>query len=307
MELPADDDMAARKVLEAALDEGIDFLDTADRYGEGRNEEALGRLIPDVGRDRFVIATKFGSIAAGADGKPAVDNSPAYIVRACEASLRRLRTDVIDLYYMHRRDPAVPVEDSVGAMSRLVEAGKVRALGLSEVAATTLVAANAVHPIAAVQSEYSLWHRRVADDVLPACRVTGTTIVPFSPLGRAFLTGKLATGTFGSNDLRSTLPRFQPYAMEANKRLVDALAFFAQARGASAAQVALAWLLNQNDGDISVVPIPGTKTPRYVSENAAAARLRLDDSEMAMLADLFGPGAVTGARYSEIEEARAGT
>jgi aryl-alcohol dehydrogenase-like predicted oxidoreductase len=293
--------------MRTALEQGIDFFDTADLYGVGHNEELIGRFIRDAGRRRVMIATKFGSLPAGADGKPGVDNSPAHIARACDASLKRLGVEKIDLYYMHRRDPAVPIAESVGAMARLVEAGKVRALGLSEVAAATLRQACVVHPVAALQSEYSLWYREPEDEVLGACGDLGVTFVPFSPLGRAFLTGTLRTEDFASTDLRSRLPRFSGDSATQNRRLVDRLADFAGQRSVSSAQIALAWLLAKNDGKTVIVPIPGTKRPKYVVENALSTKLRLQPEEIAELESIFSRDAVTGPRYSAVEAQRAGT
>lgn len=300
------DEAAAFKAMHTALDLGMNFFDTADRYGDGVNENLLGRFMKHAGRDRVILGTKYGSIAAGPDGLPAVDNSPAHIARACDASLKRLGTDVIDLYYMHRRDPSVPIAESVGAMSRLVEAGKVRWLGLSEVAAKTIREACMTHPISAVESEYSLWHREPEETVLPACRELGVTFVPFSPLGRAFLTGTLTTSEFAPADLRSTLPRFQADAMAHNLRLVEKLTAFAGARGVTSAQIALAWLLAKSTDTCAVVPIPGSKRPQNIEQNRGAADIRLTRAEMADLEAIFAPEAIVGHRYSEIEAARAG-
>ena len=277
--------------LNAALDAGIDFFDTSDLYGVGRSESVLGRFLAGIGRSRVVVATKFGSMPGAADGvgtgPRTVNNDPRHIPQACEASLRRLGTDTIDLYYMHRRDPAVPIEDSVGAMARLVEAGKVRWLGLSEVAATTLRAAHAVHPIAALQSEYSLWMRDREQDLLPVCAELGVTVVPFSPLGRGFLTGALAVETLGPGDFRATLPRFQGQAAAQNLALVSELGEFAARRGATAAQIALAWLMAQSRRGTPVVPIPGTTRDARIRENAAAAQIDLTAAELAWLDTLF--------------------
>jgi aryl-alcohol dehydrogenase-like predicted oxidoreductase len=303
--LPADDDAAAFKLMSAAIEQGVDFFDTADLYGMGLNEEVIGRFIKTISRDKVIIGTKFGSLPAPPGGMPGVDNRPEHIARAIDASLKRLNTDYVDLYYIHRRDPSVPIEDSVGAMSRLVEAGKVRALGLSEVAAETLRAAHAVHPIAAVQSEYSLWHRDVENDVLPMCRQLGVTLVPFSPLGRSFLTGKLSESGVGTQ-LRDSLPRFQPDALTSNQKLVDRMTEFARSRQVSTAQVALAWLLAQNDGETSVVPIPGTRRVAYFMDNIGALDVHLQPEDVSMLAQLFAPDAIVGERYSAVEAARAG-
>ena len=303
---PADESQSM-ETMQCALDQGIDLFDTSDLYGVGQNEELIGRFLKQAGRQRVFLATKFGSIPAGADGMPSVDNSPEHIQKACDASLKRLGIEIIDLYYMHRRDPKVPMAESVGAMARLVETGKVRFLGLSEVSAATLRQAHAVHPIAALQSEYSLWFRDPEDDVLPACRELGISFVPFSPLGRAFLTGTMPAGDFGTKDIRASLPRFKGDAAEHNRRLVAQLVRFAKQRGATAAQIALAWLLSKNDEKSSVIPIPGTKHIKYLIENAAAANVKLSAQDTAYLENLFARDAVQGDRYSPIEAARAGT
>jgi len=303
----AADEAQSMSTMQCALDQGIDFFDTADLYGVGHNEELIGRFLKAAGRNRVILATKFGSLPAGPDGMPGVDNSPEHIRKACDASLKRLGTDVIDVYYMHRRDPKMPIAESVGAMARLVEAGKVRFLGLSEVAAATLRQAHAVHPIAALQSEYSLWFRDPEADVVPACRELGISFVPFSPLGRAFLTGTMPAAGFTGRDIRATLPRFHGEAAENNRRLVDKLVAFAAQRGVTAAQVALAWLLTKGDTKASVIPIPGTKRSEYLIENAAATDLKLSSVDVGYLETLFSPDAVAGARYSGIEAARAGT
>lgn len=280
----ADEDQSIA-TMHAAIDHGIDLFDTADLYGLGQNEALIGKFLKQVSRDRVFIATKFGSLPPGANGLPGVDNSPEHIRQACDASLRRLGVEVIDLYYMHRRDPAVPIAESVGAIARLVEAGKVRWVGLSEVAAATLRQAHAVHPIAALQSEYSLWFREVEDEVVPACRELGVSLVPFSPLGRGFLTGNLGTEnvggeTFGAKDIRAGLPRFHGAAAQHNKKLVDKLVSFARERGVTAAQICLAWLLSKSDQRSSVIPIPGTKRTTYLAENAAAADFKLQPQDI---------------------------
>jgi aryl-alcohol dehydrogenase-like predicted oxidoreductase len=303
----AADETQSMETMRCALNQGIDFFDTADLYGVGHNEELIGRFLKEAGRQRVILATKFGSLPAGPDGLPGIDNSPAHIRKACDASLRRLGIDVIDLYYMHRRDPKTPIAESVGAMARLVEAGKVRWLGLSEVSAATLRQAHAIHPIAALQSEYSLWFRKPEEDVLPVCRELGIAFVPFSPLGRAFLTGTMPVGDFGAKDIRASLPRFKGDAAEHNQRLVDQLVAFAKQRRASAAQIALAWLLSRNDEKASVIPIPGTKRIKYLVENAAAANVKLSPADVAYLETLFAPDAIAGERYPAIEAARAGT
>ena len=289
-------DQQSLETLATALDQGIDFLDTADMYGSGHNEELVGRFLAGR-RDRVVLATKFGIVrnpAASAERR--IDNSPQYIRAACDASLRRLRIDTIDLYYMHRQDPSVPVEDSVGAMAELVVAGKVRYLGLSEVRPETLRRAHSVHPITAIQSEYSLWSRDPEQEMLATCRELGVTFVAYSPLGRAMLTGTVKSAeAFAPDDFRRGNPRFQGEALEKNLRLVQGLAEFAQKRGATTGQIALAWLLTKNP---DVVPIPGTKRPHYLRENAAATEIGLSAAETAALDRLFDSAAVTGARYA---------
>jgi aryl-alcohol dehydrogenase-like predicted oxidoreductase len=298
-------------VVGAALDAGMDFLDTSDLYGVGKSESVIGGLLARIGRNRVTVATKFGSIPGKADGvgdgPRTVNNDPRTIPLACDASLRRLGVEVIDLYYMHRRDPSVPIAESVGAMARLVEAGKVRFLGLSEVSGATLRVAHAVHPIAALQSEYSLWMREREADVLPVCAELGITFVPFSPLGRAFLTGTLEVETLAPGDFRASLPRFQGEAAAQNQRLVAALLTFASARSVKPGQIALAWLIAKGEAGAPIVPIPGTRRPEFVRENAAAADIRLSPVEIAELDALFAPEAVAGARYPADEAARVGT
>jgi aryl-alcohol dehydrogenase-like predicted oxidoreductase len=299
-----------RAVARAAVEAGIDFFDTSDLYGVGRSESTIGGILAEIGRDRVTVATKFGSIPGKADGvgdgPRTVNNDPRYIPQACDASLRRLGIDVIDLHYMHRRDPAVPIEDSVGAMARLVEAGKVRFLGLSEVSGATLRAAHAVHPITALQSEYSLWMREREGDVLPICAELGITFVPFSPLGRGFLTGTLAVESLAPGDFRASLPRFQGEAAAQNLRLVMALKRFADGCGVKPGQIALAWLIAKGEAGPPIVPIPGTRRPEIVRENAAAAEIRLSPAEVAELDALFSPDAVAGPRYTADEAARVG-
>jgi aryl-alcohol dehydrogenase-like predicted oxidoreductase len=290
---PGNDEQSLR-TLATALEHGIDFLDTADTYGHGHNEELLGRFLKGR-RERVIVATKFGIVRE--PGKPgrSINNSPQYIRQACDASLLRLGIDTIDLYYAHRRDPAVPVEEMVGAMADLVKAGKVRYLGLSEVSAETLKRAHAVHPITAVQSEYSLWSREPEQHMLATCRGLGVTFVAYSPLGRAFLTGTVtSTEALTPEDFRRTNPRFRGEALQNNLRLVQAIGEFARRRGLTNSQIALAWILAKHP---HVVPIPGTKQPRYVIENAAAASIELDSREIAELDELFDPAVVSGERY----------
>lgn len=293
---PADDE-ASLAVLERAWELGVRLFDTADQYGWGHNERLLGRFLAGR-RHEAVVATKGGMVDTDTrpDMRP-VRNDPAYIRGACEASLARLGTDHVDLYYLHRLDPEVPVEEAVGGVARLVEEGKVRHVGLSEASSRSIRRAAAVHPIAAVQSEYSLWTRDVEPRVLPACRELGIGLVAFSPLGRGFLAGGVRSrDDLAPGDRRQENPRFQAESLEANLRLVEALEALARGRGVSAAQLALAWVLARG-GDI--VPIPGTKRARYVEDNVRAADITLEESELAELEGLFADGAVRGARYGE--------
>jgi aryl-alcohol dehydrogenase-like predicted oxidoreductase len=295
---PATRDPAeAGATLEAALDLGVTFLDTAEVYGPYRNEELLRPLL--AGRhEQLVIATKFGFRITPDGGIDGLDGSPENARRACEGSLRRLGVDCIDLYYLHRLDPAVPIEETVGAMAELVRAGKVRHLGLSEVSATTLRRAAAIHPIAAVQSEYSLFERGAEREVLPACRALGVAFVPFSPLGRGLLTGKArrADDYAADGDYRQSLPRFQGEAYAANVALVRQLERLAARRGCTAAQLALAWLLGQGR---DIVPIPGAGRRTHLQENLAAVDLAMPSCDQMALEEMFPRGAATGARYDE--------
>lgn len=292
----ARDDGESLATLEAALGAGINFFDTADTYGHGHNEELVGRFLKSR-RDQVVLATKFGIVRKPGTYERRVDNSPAYIRSACDASLQRLGVERIDLYYMHRRNSDVPVEESVGAMAELVSQGKVKALGLSEVSVETLRRAHKVHPIAAVQSEYSLWSRDPEQGMLHACAELGVTFVAYSPLGRAFLTGTVSDpDKLPEGDFRRASPRFQAEALERNNRLVAALEKFAAEHKAKPAQIALAWLLGKHP---HVVPIPGTKRRTYLAENAAAAEIKLNAADIAELDRMFAPDDVAGARYTE--------
>jgi aryl-alcohol dehydrogenase-like predicted oxidoreductase len=291
----ARDDARSLETLGAAVEAGVDFLDTADIYGFGHNETLVGQFLKGR-RDKLTVATKFGIVRRPGAYERRIDNSPAYVREACEASLRRLGVEAIDLYYAHRRNPDVPVEEMVGAMAELVRAGKVRFLGLSEVTSQTLRRAHAVHPIAAVQSEYSLWAREPEADMLATCRELGTTFVAYSPLGRAFLTGASDVASLAADDFRRNLPRFQGEALASNQRLAEGLAAFASARGLVPSEVALAWLLAKHP---HVVPIPGTKQPRYAVANARAADIVLPAAAIAELDALFAPEKVKGGRYSE--------
>lgn len=292
------DDNESLATLARALELGVNFFDSADTYGHGHNETLLGKFLSQVGaarRAQVVVATKFGIVREPGQYERRIDNSPAYVRSACEASLRRLGVDSIDLYYCHRRNPDVPIEDMVGAMAGLVEAGKVRQIGLSEVSAQTLRQAHAVHPIAALQSEYSLWSREPEKDLLATCAELGTTFVAYSPLGRAFLTGAVNLASLGDGDFRKNLPRFSAEAETANRPLVESLHRFATARGMTNAQVALAWMLCKHP---HVVPIPGTRRSRYLEENTAAPGYVLSGEDVAELDRLFAPGRVAGSRYT---------
>ncbi len=286
------EDSGSLAALETALEAGVTLFDTADAYGIGHNEELLGRFLRGR-RNRAVIATKAGLVRK--PGEPAaISNSPEYIRSACEASLRRLGVDTIDLYYLQRRDPAVPLEEVIGAMAGLVRAGKIRYLGLSEVSAQTLQRACSVHPISALQSEYSLWSRGPEASVLGACRALGVTFVAYCPLGRAFLSGDITTTEeLEPNDFRRRMPRFQSGALEKNRELLPALTELASTRKATRAQIALAWMLSKYP---NVVPIPGSRQPRHVLENAAAADITLSLTEIQQLDALFPPSAIVGAR-----------
>ncbi len=288
--------------IHRAVDLGVTLLDTAEVYGPYVNEELVGRAIRGV-REKVVIATKFGfRIAAeghGRDRMQGVDSRPEHVRAAVEGSLRRLGIETIDLLYQHRVDPEVPIEDTVGAMAELVEAGKVRHLGLSEASAATIRRAHMVHPIAAVQSEYSLWSREPEAEVLPTCHELGIGFVPYSPLGRGFLTGKLgSTEGLATDDYRRTLPRFQSGALDANKLLVAELERLATKRDVTAAQLALAWLLAQSE---AIVPIPGARRLVHLEENVAAADIILTGAELAAIAAAVPENAVRGTRYTEPE------
>ncbi len=282
-------------VIHRALDLGITLFDTADMYGPYTNEELVGRAVRDR-RDRVTIATKFGIVRDAADpAKRGVNGRPEYVRASCEGSLRRLGVETIDLYYQHRRDKTIPIEETVGAMAQLVHEGKVRFLGLSEVSPDTLRRAHATHPISAVQSEWSLWTRDWERTTFAAARALGVGIVPYSPLGRGFLTGAVsASTTFPTGDYRHTTPRFVGENRTANLGIVGALRALAAAKGCTPAQVALAWLLSRGD---DVVPIPGTTKAARLEENAGAAFVGLSAVDLAQLADAIPAGAAVGDRY----------
>ena len=288
------DDQESQATIGRAIELGINMLDTSDAYGNGHNEELIGRAIKGKRKD-LVLCTKFGNIR-DAKGRPTgIDGRPEYIPRACEASLKRLDVDVIDLYYLHRVDPNVPIEDTVGAMAKLVEQGKVRAIGLSEAGAQTLRRAHAVYPITALQTEYSLWTRDAEKEWLPTCRQLGISYVAYAPLGRGFLSAKIRSGdTLIAGDRRHDHPRFQGENLARNLELLKPLEEIAAANRATPAQIALAWVLAQG-GD--VVAIPGTKRRQYLEENVRAVDIKLDAADLAQLNSVFVPGSTAGTRY----------
>jgi aryl-alcohol dehydrogenase-like predicted oxidoreductase len=290
----AGDEAESIATIHEAIESGIDFLDTADMYGVGRNEELVGRAIAGR-RGRVFLATKFGNVR-GEDGSfKGVCGRPDYVRSACEASLRRLGVETIDLYYQHRVDPDVPIEETVGAMAELIEAGKVRFLGLSEAAPATVRRAQAVHPIAALQTEYSLWSRDVEDEVLPTVRELGIGFVAYSPLGRGFLTGQFKSpADFPDDDYRRFHPRFTGENFERNIALVGEIEAIAAEKGCSAAQLAIAWVLARGD---DIVPIPGTKRRKYLEQNIGALDVRLSPEELERIDRVLPPGAASGPRY----------
>jgi aryl-alcohol dehydrogenase-like predicted oxidoreductase len=300
----ATDDAESIATIHRALELGIDFLDTADVYGPYKNEELLARALRGK-RERVVLATKFGIVrdpknplARGVSGRP------EYVRQSCEGSLRRLGVDHVDLYYQHRVDPAVPIEDTVGAMAELVKQGKVRQLGLSEAGVETLRRACAVHPIAALQTEYSLWSRDPEDGILAACRELGVCFVAYSPLGRGFLTGQIQRfEDLAQDDFRRFQPRFQGENFARNLELVKRVESLAREKGCTASQLALAWVLAQGD---DVVPIPGTKRRKYLEENAAASEIALGPKDLARLDEVAPRDAIAGDRYAAAAMASVG-
>jgi aryl-alcohol dehydrogenase-like predicted oxidoreductase len=284
------------ETIQRALELGVTFLDTADMYGVGKNEELVGRAIKGR-REQIVLATKFGNVR-GEDGSfRGVSGRPEYVKSACEASLRRLGVDHIDLYYQHRVDPDTPIEETVGAMAELVQEGKVRYLGLSEAAPATIRRANAVHPITALQTEYSLWSRDVEDEILPTCRELGIGFVPYSPLGRGFLTGQIQRfEDLAEDDYRRFSPRFQGENFQKNLDLVSRINEIAQEKGCQPSQLALSWLLAQGE---DIVPIPGTKRIAYLEENIASLQVELTDADLARINEVAPKGIAAGTRYPE--------
>ena len=298
------DERESIATIHRAIELGCTFLDTAEAYGPNKNEELLGRALKELmgARDRVIIATKFG-FRFDANGVMAgVDSRPAHIREVVEGSLRRLQTDRIDLLYQHRVDPAVPIEDVVGTMADLVREGKVRFLGLSEAGEQTIRRAHGVHPISALQSEYSLWERNLEPRIIPLLRELGIGLVPFAPLGRGFLTGAVKRAEeYPDGDFRRGDPRYQGENFDANVRAASSVREIAAKKGATAGQVALAWLLHKGD---DIVPIPGTKRRKYLEENIAAADLRLTADEMATLDAVLAPEKVSGPRYNEKQMAQ---
>jgi aryl-alcohol dehydrogenase-like predicted oxidoreductase len=290
------DDAESIAVVHKALDLGVNFVDSSDMYGWGQNEELLGRAIKGR-RDQVVLTTKFGQVQSP-DGKGnLVDGSPAHVARACDASLKRLGVDVIDLYSQHRVDPEVPIEDTVGAMARLIDQGKVRYIGLSEAAPATIARAHAVHPISAVQTEYSLLYRNPAEETLPTCRDRGITYVAYSPLGRGFLTGTIhELDDIPADDRRRQHPRFQEQNFDHNRKLIVQIEDMAKEKGVTPSQLVLAWLLAQGD---DILPIPGTKHVARLEENAGAAAVKLDAADLARIDAAMPPGSAAGSRYPE--------
>ncbi|MBB3019005.1 aryl-alcohol dehydrogenase-like predicted oxidoreductase [Microvirga lupini] len=290
------DEAESIATIHRAIELGVTFLDTADMYGVGRNEELVGRAIADR-RDKVVLATKFGNVRGPNGERLGISGKPDYVRQACEASLRRLKVDVIDLYYQHRVDPETPIEDTVGAMAELVRQGKVRYLGLSEAGPQTIRRAHAVHPIAALQTEYSLWSRDPEDELLTTVRELGIGFVPYSPLGRGFLTGQIkSVDDLAEDDFRRNSPRFQGENFQKNLDLVREIEAMAREKGCTASQLALAWVLAQGE---DIVPIPGTKRRKYLEENVGALGVSLTRDDLERIDRIIPPGAAAGTRYPE--------
>jgi aryl-alcohol dehydrogenase-like predicted oxidoreductase len=291
------DESEAIATIHRALELGVNFLDTADMYGPFTNEQLVGRAIKDR-RDQVVLATKFGNVRTEDGGFKGVNGKPEYVHQACDASLKRLGVEVIDLYYQHRVDPTVPIEDTVGAMAELVKLGKVRYLGLSEAAPATIRRAVAVHPITALQTEYSLWSREPEDEILPTVRELGIGFVPYSPLGRGFLSGAIASpDDLAPDDYRRNSPRFQGENFYKNLQLVEQVKAIATEKGVTSSQLALAWLLAQGE---DIVPIPGTKRRTYLEENIAATEIILTEQELNRLEAVAPKNVAAGDRYPDM-------
>ncbi|MEH2202250.1 aldo/keto reductase [Nostoc sp.] len=291
------DEIEAIATIHRSLELGVNFLDTADMYGPFTNEQLVGKAIKDR-RDKVVLATKFGNVRTEDGGWKGISGKPEYVHEACDASLKRLGVEVIDLYYQHRVDTTVPIEDTVGAMAELVKLGKVRYLGLSEAAPATIRRAVAVHPIAALQTEYSLWSREPEDEILPTVRELGIGFVPYSPLGRGFLSGAIASpDDLAPDDYRRNAPRFQGENFYKNLQLVEQVKAIATEKGVTASQLALAWLLAQGE---DIVPIPGTKRRTYLEENVAATEITLTEQELNRLEAVAPKGVAAGDRYPDM-------
>jgi aryl-alcohol dehydrogenase-like predicted oxidoreductase len=290
----AADDTESIATIHLAIERGVNFLDTADMYGVGRNEELVGRAIADR-RDRVFLATKFGNVRGTQGEFLGVRGDPDYVRSACEASLKRLNLEVIDLYYQHRVDPNVPIEETVGAMARLKEEGKIRFLGLSEAAPQTIRRAHSTHPITALQTEYSLWSRDVEEEILPTVRELGIGFVAYSPLGRGFLTGEIKSPSdFPEDDYRRFHPRFTGENFDRNIALVHEIEAIAREKGCTAAQLALAWVLAEGQ---DIVPIPGTKRRKYLEQNIGALTVQLSDEDLRRIDTIIPRGAAAGDRY----------
>ncbi|QGQ95090.1 aldo/keto reductase [Paenibacillus psychroresistens] len=292
------DEQESLRTIDRALELGITFLDTANSYGLGQNEELIGRAIKGR-RDKVILATKFGNVRAEDGSYAGVNGSPEYVKQACDASLRRLNVDYIDLYYQHRVDPNTPIEETIGAMAELLREGKIRYLGLSEAAPATIRRAHNVHPISALQTEYSLWSREVEDEILPLCRELGIGFVPYSPLGRGFLTGQIKQfEDLAKDDYRRNSPRFQGENFRKNLDLVNKIEVMAKDKNCKPAQLALAWLLAQGD---DIVPIPGTKQRAYLEENISVFNVVLTDSDLLRINEIAPKGIASGTRYPEAQ------
>lgn len=293
----AGDETESIATIHRALDLGLTLLDTADMYGKGANEQLVGKAIKDR-RSHVILATKFGIQRSADSSSRGINGSPEYVRSACDASLQRLNVDYIDLYYQHRVDPNVAIEETIGAMAELVKLGKVRYLGMSEASAATIRQAHAVYPITALQSEYSLWQREPEDEIIPTIRDLGIGFVPYSPLGRGFLSGQITSpDDFAPDDFRKNLPRFQGENFHKNLQLVEQVKQIATQKGVSAGQLALAWLLAQGE---DIVPIPGTKRVAYLEENIAAADITLTKAEIARIDEVSPKGVAVGDRYADM-------
>jgi len=289
------DDTESEATIQYALDHGMNFLDTSDAYGNGKNEDLLGRALKGY-RDKAIICSKFGNLG-GSDSGRTVDGRPEYVIESCEKSLQRMGIDVIDLYLVHRRDPEVPIEDTIGAMKKLIDDGKIRYIGLSEASVDSMRRAHAVHPLSALQSEYSLMYRDAEQEWLPACKELGMTYMAYSPLGRSMLTGAVQSmDDLPEGDRRRSHPRFHEDNLPKNVTLVNALQDVSAKHNCSPSQVAIAWVMAQGE---YIVPIPGTKQRKHLKDNIAAADLSLDSDDLKALGDVFKPGATAGTRYPE--------